>query len=111
MLSKFLSIDINGIIAHEFGHAFAFMEGFVPDESDQESMFGELAVMTENLYRLRGSSSGFKVNLRPLHGYTPFSINFLRFTNESWSVKKKENGKWFWYVYNSNGFVEKNMEK
>jgi RHS repeat-associated protein len=105
-LSKLLSIDVYEVIAHEFGHAFASIEEFGSDESEQESMFGELAVMMENLYRLR-SSDADKVFLRSLHGYTPLCIDFLRFTNSLCAVKKRENGIWFWYVYNSSGFDKK----
>lgn len=111
MLSKFLSIDVNEVIAHEFGHAFAFMEEFLPDERDQESMFGELAVMTENLYRLRSSDSTSLVKLRPAHGLVFNYEDYLRLFSNFYSEKRKNGNEWIWYIYNSEGLFDERKAK
>ncbi|MFC2140941.1 RHS repeat domain-containing protein [Acidobacteriota bacterium] len=105
-LVRYLSLSVYDLIAHEFGHAYAFMEGFKQDEDDQENMFGELAVMMENLYRLRSSDAN-KVWLRPLHLYTYLNEPLYRFNNSLYAKKEYIDNKWFWYVYKSKGLDKK----
>ncbi|MFC2141119.1 RHS repeat domain-containing protein, partial [Acidobacteriota bacterium] len=42
-------------IVHEFGHAYGYMKGFY-HRTNHESLFAELAVMFENLYRMRSGT-------------------------------------------------------
>jgi hypothetical protein len=72
-LCRDLQLDTSTTIVHEFGHAYANMFGFYNDllatqldflgiTKREDPMFFELAVMFENLYRLR-------LNQRYLRGW------------------------------------------
>ena len=56
--------DPQVVIVHEFGHALANMLGWT-SEDGKESIFWELAIMMENLYRIRNEKSW----LRGSHNY------------------------------------------
>jgi hypothetical protein len=65
-----LPMTLEATIAHEFGHAYAAILGH-KDDGTHTSLFAEVAVLLENLYRLRAIEKIWK-------GKTPRSHQYVR---------------------------------
>jgi hypothetical protein len=98
-------INIFQTIAHEFGHAYGLMKGYRYNKDEKPwdnipSMNEEIAVLFENLYRVKSSSGDVRLRYShdlPWKYYDQYWSNFRR-----WSENRGKT--WFYYPEDENPY-------